>query len=88
MLPTKDYGWKISYQKMHHHPKKSFILTHFVGANHMYCTITDRSITGTLHFLNKTPIDLFSKRQATVEKFTYGSIYILMYIYALIKLLI
>ena len=34
---------------------------------------TGRSVTGVLHFLNKTPIEWFSKKQATVETATYGS---------------
>ena len=33
---------------------------------------TGRSITGVLHFFNKTPIDWFSKKQATVETATFG----------------
>jgi hypothetical protein len=32
-----------------------------------------RSVTGVLHFLNGTPIDWYSKKQATVESDTYGS---------------
>ena len=35
--------------------------------------ITGRAVTGILHLLNGTPIDWFSKRQATVETATYGS---------------
>ena len=35
--------------------------------------LTGRAVTGILHLLNKTPIDWFSKRQATVETATYGS---------------
>jgi len=35
--------------------------------------LTGRSVTGILHFLNKTPIDWYSKKQATVETATYGS---------------
>ena len=34
---------------------------------------TGRAVTGTLHFLNGTPINWFSKRQNTVETATYGS---------------
>jgi len=34
---------------------------------------TGRAVTGTLDFLNGTPIDWFSKRQNTVETATYGS---------------
>ena len=35
--------------------------------------MTGRSVTGVLHLINKTPIDWFSKKQATVETATYGS---------------
>jgi len=45
----------------------------YVDANLMHDVITGRAVTGILHFLNKTPIDYYSKRQATVETATYGS---------------
>ncbi|KAG7338517.1 reverse transcriptase RNA-dependent DNA polymerase [Nitzschia inconspicua] len=48
-------------------------LTHFVDANLMHDLVTGRSLTGILHLLNKTPIDWYSKKQATVETATYGS---------------
>ena len=48
-------------------------LTHFVDANLMHDLITGRSMTGILHLLNKTPIDWFAKKQATVEVATYSS---------------
>jgi hypothetical protein len=32
-----------------------------------------KSVTGILHLVNKTPIDCYSKKQATVETVTYGS---------------
>jgi len=38
-----------------------------------YDTLTGRSVTWTLHFLNKTPVDYFSKRQNAVETATCGS---------------
>jgi hypothetical protein len=37
---------------------------------------TGRSVTGILHLANKTPIDWYSKKQATVETVTYGSEYV------------
>ena len=49
------------------------ILTHYVDANLYHCLLTGRSVTGIIHFLNGTPIDAFSKKQATVETATYGS---------------
>ena len=48
-------------------------LTHYVDANLMHDIATGRSVTGILHFLNKTPIEWYSKKQATVECATYGS---------------
>jgi hypothetical protein len=51
-------------------------LTHYVDANLMHDVITGRSVTGILHLVNKTPIDWFSKKQATVETATYGSEFI------------
>ena len=39
----------------------------------MHCLLTGRSVTGILHFLNKTPVDWFSKKQPQVETATYGS---------------
>jgi hypothetical protein len=44
-----------------------------VDANLMHDLTTGRSVTGILHFVNKTPIDWYSKKQATVETATYGS---------------
>ena len=35
--------------------------------------MTGRSVTGVLHLINQTPIDWYTKRQATVETATYGS---------------
>ena len=48
-------------------------ITHFVDANLFHDMITGRSISGIIDLLNQTPIDWFSKRQATVETATYGS---------------
>ena len=47
-----------------------------VDANLNHCLDTGRSLTGCLHFVNQTPIDSYSKRQATVEKATYGSVFV------------
>jgi len=51
-------------------------LTHYVDANLYHDLITGRSVTGILHLANKTPIDWYSKKQATVETATYGSDFI------------
>jgi len=47
--------------------------TTYVDANLYHCLVSGRSTTGILHLLNGTPIDWYSKRQATVETATYGS---------------
>ena len=52
---------------------KSVTITTTVDANLNHCLTTGRSVTGWLHFVNHTPIDSYSKRQATVETATYGS---------------
>jgi hypothetical protein len=39
----------------------------------MHDMITGQSMTGILHFMNKMPIDWYSKKQGTVETATYGS---------------
>ena len=46
---------------------KSVTTTTTVDANLNHCLATGRSVTGCLHFVNHTPIDSYSKRQATVE---------------------
>jgi hypothetical protein len=53
-------------------PLGSYV-THFVDANLMHDLTNGRSMTGILHLMNKTPIDWFSKKQATVEVATYSS---------------
>ena len=44
-----------------------------LDANFNHWLATGKSLTGLLHFVNKTPIDWYSKKQATVETATYGS---------------
>jgi len=51
------------------------ITTSYKDANLMHDMLTGRSLTGILHFVNKTPIDWYCKKQATVETATYGSEY-------------
>jgi hypothetical protein len=52
---------------------KSVVTTTYLDANLLHCLATGRSVSGILHFLNKTPSDWFSKKQNTVETATYGS---------------
>ena len=44
-----------------------------MDANLNQCLATGRSLTGCFHFVNKTSVDCFSKKEATVETATYGS---------------
>ena len=59
------------------HPLGRRIVTSsFVDVNLYHDLISGKSVTGILHFFNKTPIDWFSKLQSTVETATFGSEYI------------
>jgi len=58
-------------------PKGKLIqLITFVDANLLHDLISGKSVTGVLHFINKTPIDWYTKKQSTVETATYGSEFI------------
>jgi hypothetical protein len=50
---------------------KYVTLTHYFDAN-----LYHDMLTGILHLMNKTPIEWYSKKQATVETATYGSEFI------------
>ena len=43
------------------------VTTTYKDANLFHDFVTGRAVTGILHLVNQTPIDWFSKRQATVE---------------------
>ena len=49
------------------------IFTHYIDTNLLHCCFIGRSVTGIIHFINGTPIDMISKKQNTVEKATYRS---------------
>ena len=49
------------------------IYVFFLHVNLIHYLLTGISITGILSFINKTPVDWFSKKQSTVETATYGS---------------
>jgi hypothetical protein len=49
------------------------LTSHYVDANLMHDMVSGKSVTGCIHFINQTPIDSYSKKQATVETATYGS---------------
>src|SRR5687768_16216207 len=80
-LPVKHYDWSSAYGEVSEMlpddaPEplgKHVTLTHYVDANLFHNALTGRSVTGVLHMLNATPIDWYSKKQATVETATYGS---------------
>ena len=60
-------------------PRGHAVSTHcFVDADHASNTVTRRSQTGILIFLNRAPIIWYSKRQNTVETSTFGSEFIAM----------
>ena len=44
-----------------------------MDANLNHCLATGKSLTACLHFVNKIPVDWYSKKQATVETATYSS---------------
>ena len=52
---------------------EAVITTTTMDANLNHCLATGKSLTGCLHFVNKTPVDWYSKKQASVETATYGS---------------
>ena len=81
-FPAKEYDWEHSCYAgaeellPHNAPKplgKSVLTSHYVDANLYHDMISGRSVTGIMHYLNKTPIDWYSKLQSTVETATYGS---------------
>ena len=72
----QDCLWKCQRRNHKDIPKplgKKVITTTFLDANLLHDIVTGKSVTAVLHFVNTTPTDWFSKRQATVETATYGS---------------
>lgn len=80
-LPDKHYDWLSVYEEVSELlPEdapdplgRHVTLMHYVDANLFHNALTKRLVTGVLHMLNATPIDLYSKKQATIETVTYGS---------------
>ena len=80
-IPDPQYDWTEVYGDVKEEipvdaPEplgKCVTLTHFLDANLMHDILTGRSVTGILHLINQTPIDWYSRKQATVETATYGS---------------
>jgi hypothetical protein len=52
---------------------KAARITCYVDADHVHDTVTRRSVTAILLFINNTPVRWYSKRQKTVETSTYGA---------------
>ena len=50
---------------------KPVIITTYADSNLLHDMVTGKSVTGILHFLNKTPISWYSKKQPTVCTSTY-----------------
>jgi hypothetical protein len=81
-VATPTYDWartvygKVKEQLPSDAPEprgKPIVLTSYVDANLLHDMTTGRSVTAILHLMNQTPIEWFSKKQATVETATYGS---------------
>ena len=81
-LPTLNYEWtrtvygNVKEEISNDIPKplgKKVITTTYLDANLLHDIVTGKSVMAILHFVNSTPVDWFSKRQATVETATNGS---------------
>ena len=81
-LPDQDFDWtnsvygnvqEILPDDMPDPLGEAVITTTTMDANLNHCLATGKSLTGCLHFVNKTPVNWYSKKQATVETATYGS---------------
>ena len=81
-LPHQDFDWKYSVygnvqeilpDDMPEPLGKAVTTTTTTDAILNHCLATGKSLTGCFHFVNKTPVDWCSKKQATVETATYGS---------------
>ena len=81
-LPDQDFDWiysvygdvhKILPDDMPEPLGEAEVTTTTMDANLNHCLATGKSLTGCLHLVGKTPVDWYSKKQATVETATYGS---------------
>ena len=81
-LPDQDFDWTYSVygnvqeilpDDMPDPLGKAVVTTTTIAANSNHCLATGKTLTGCLHFVNKTPVDWYSKKHATVERATYGS---------------
>ena len=81
-LPQQNFDWthtvhvhiqELIPQEIPDPLGKTVITATTVDENLNHCLATGRSLTGFFPFCNHTPIDSYSKRQATVETAIYGS---------------
>jgi hypothetical protein len=81
-LPNKVFDWEQSVyagaeeMMAEDYPEplgKPVVHATFVDANLYHNLVDGKSVTGIMHLFNKTLMDWFSKKQATVETATYGS---------------
>ena len=71
-LPDQDFDWTYSvYGDVQEILPDD--MPEPLGEEVINCLATGKSLTGYLHFVDKTPVDWYSKKQATVETATYGS---------------
>ena len=78
-LPVREHDWsRTVYRNVKEEIQKDIpkplgnrvIITTFLDANLLHDIVTGKSVTAVLHFINTTPIDWYSKRQATVKTVT------------------
>ena len=81
-LPVPHYDWaRTVYGEVKEEvpenappPKgKGVLTTTYKDANLNHCLVSGKAVSGILHLLNQTPVDWYTKKQATVEAATYGS---------------
>ena len=81
-LPDQDLDWTYSVygnvkeilpDDMPEPLCEAVTTTTTMDANLNHCLATGKSLTGCLHFVNKTPVDWYFKKQARVETAIYGS---------------
>ena len=85
-LPDQDFDWtysvygnvqKLLPDDMPEPLGEAVTTTTTMDADLNHCLATGKSLTGCLHFVNKTPVDWYSKKQATVGTATYGSEFVM-----------
>ena len=81
-LPDQDVDWTYSVHsdvhEIHHDDMlepfgKAVVTTTTMDAKLNHCLATGKSVSGFIHFVNKTPVDWYSKKWAKVETATCGA---------------